>query len=112
MATKRPENTGRKTGSGREATQFKPGVDWTGNAAGRPKGSRNKLCEDYYATMLRLFEEGGEKALRDVMENQPAQFMQAIGKILPAQVGFDEDHADSFLDVLKALGRASRSRDE
>jgi Family of unknown function (DUF5681) len=47
MVKHRPESTGGKQVTGRELTQFKPGQ--SGNPKGRPKGSRNKLSEEFLA---------------------------------------------------------------
>jgi hypothetical protein len=40
---------------------FKPGQ--TGNPAGRPKGSRNKLAEDFVADAYQKWQQHGPKAL-------------------------------------------------
>jgi hypothetical protein len=79
---------------------------------GKPKGSRNQLCSEYLDTMHALFREGGEKALRKVMEENPAQFMRAIGDLVPKEFGVADDAAtNSFAKVWEYIGKMGREAD-
>jgi hypothetical protein len=62
-----PENTGSK----QAATQFKPGQ--SGNPAGRPRGSKNKLSEAFWRDMSEAWEQGGAAAIKRVMDEDPAK---------------------------------------
>lgn len=64
--------------------QFKKGQ--SGNPAGRPKGSRNRLETEFISALVDAFEEGGVEAIRKVRDNEPAVFLNVIAKILPKQV--------------------------
>ena len=80
----------RKPGPGRP---FKKGQ--SGNPAGRPLGARNHLSESYISDLHTLWQEGGIKAARRVMKEQPAEFMRAVGKLVPQQFGMaDQDKPD------------------
>jgi hypothetical protein len=72
-----------------------------GNSAsvGRPKGSRNKLAQDYIDTYYRLFQEGGEQALREVMLKSPAKFLQLGVLLLPQHFKFEHEHTGRIVAV-------------
>lgn len=57
---------------------FAPG---TSGGPGRPKGARNVLSEKFLQAALNVFEEGGEEALRKMMENDPAGFSRVLGSL-------------------------------
>ena len=74
-----PEDTGQKLD-----TRFKPGR--SGNPAGRPRGSRNKLGERYLDDLLETWEERGPSALVACATKEPAQFCKIVANILPKEV--------------------------
>ncbi len=62
---------------------FKSGSEWNGNAAGRPKGSRNKLCEDFIKALADDFAESGIEAIKQARADRPAQYIAIIAGLLP-----------------------------
>ena len=66
-----PENTGRNQ-DGTFARGF------SGNPAGKPKGARHKLSEDFFKAMAKAFEERGELALAEMISEKPADFIKTI----------------------------------
>jgi hypothetical protein len=71
----------------KEDTQFKPGCE---GGPGRPKGSRDKLSYAFIEALNTTFEEltdkdkpAGIEALRELRDNQPAQYANVIGKLMP-----------------------------
>ena len=76
---RRPDNAGRK-----QDARFKPGQ--SGNPAGRPKGSRNKLGEEFVAEVYADWCEHGAVALQTVRETRPDVYVKVVASLLPRQV--------------------------
>jgi hypothetical protein len=73
----------------REDTQWKPGQ--SGNPKGRPKGSRNKLSEEWIRALAAKFDEHGDELLDELIQKHPTVFGQLIAKLVPKEVGIDLD---------------------
>lgn len=76
--TDTPETTGRN-----QDGTFAPGV--SGNPAGRPKGSRHKLAEDFCAALLKDFETNGSSAIELMRAEKPGEYIRAIASIIPKE---------------------------
>lgn len=74
--------TGKKTGKGKPPVehQFKPGNP------GRPKGSRNKLGEDFIAALHDDFQEHGVEAIQAVRKDKPDAYLKVLAMILPKEL--------------------------
>ncbi len=68
----------------RHPTQYRPGQ--SGNPAGRPKGSRGKLGEDFLRTLQEDFRQHGAKAVETVRETKPADYLKVIASVLPKAI--------------------------
>jgi len=75
------------------STLFKPGQ--SGNPKGRPKGSRNKVSEDFLKDLHSAWNETyidettgkrvkvGREAIRQVLRNEPAKALAIMTQVLP-----------------------------
>jgi hypothetical protein len=82
----------------------------SGNPAGRPKGSRNKLGEDFIRALQEDFQEHGKQAIVEVRTERPHEYLKVVASILPKQVEIKEGNFDGFSEEqLAALVYAARS---
>lgn len=64
----------------REDTQFKPGNQ---RGPGRPKGSKNKISEDFLQSFHKIWLERGEAALLRMVDERPAEFIKVAASLIP-----------------------------
>jgi hypothetical protein len=104
-----PKITGRARSLANLAPPWQPGQ--SGNPLGRPKGIKNEINREFLLAVQADFHVHGSATLRKMRTKNPARYIEMIARLLPREHSVDEDQADSFIEVLKALGRASRSRE-
>lgn len=96
-----------------EAEPKKPWLFPPGNNAnpfGRPKGSRNKLGEQFIQALQADFEANGKVAIEEVRTDRPHEYLKVIASLLPKQVEIKEGAFDGVSDEqLAALVYAARS---
>src|ERR1700704_3630170 len=88
--------------------RFEPGNTYGRNGlAGRPKGSRNKLCRAVLEDLMADWAEGGAAAIKIMRMERPAEYVRAMVSILPKELilesgmdGFDDDTLDDLLAAL------------
>ena len=107
IVARKPESTGEKQATGRELTQFKPGQ--SGNPKGRPKGSRNKLSEDFFRDLCEAWQAFGKPALETMAMLYPVEFVRLVASLMPkepeatiAPVTVMERMSDAQLDAMMA----------
>lgn len=81
-------------GAGRdESGRFAPGN------AGRPKGSRNKLGEDFLSKLQADFQQHGAEVIQKVREDKPDVYLKVVASILPQQVEVRVDPLEEMSDA-------------
>ncbi len=89
--------------------QIKPGQVL--NPAGRPKGSRNKLTQDFVAAMCEDFRLNGAAVVEKVRSEKPDVYLRVIAGLVPQQVEhgeagafseMSEDELDRFIEAKTA----------
>lgn len=96
MPARGPEPTGKKQGRGSEATQFKPGQ--SGNPAGRPKSSRNKLGEAFLEALHADFEQHGTDAIQQARLESPLGYIKVCASILPKDLNININPLEELTD--------------
>jgi Family of unknown function (DUF5681) len=72
----------------------------SGNPAGRPKGSRAKLAEDFCQALLDDFAKGGAAAIMAMRDERPGEYIRAIASVIPKE--FEGNVTGDLSDDLKS----------
>ena len=103
-ATKKKAATDNTVGKQLRPFHFKPGQ--TGNPKGRPKGSRNKLGEDFLSDMLTVWREVGEDCIRRTAAEHPEKLVSIMAGILPKELNVNTNPVEELTDDELAAGIA------
>ncbi len=88
-----PENTGPIKD---EFGRFLPGV--SGNPAGKPKGARTKLGEQFLSALQQDFEANGAAAIIEVRESRPSDYLKVIASLMPKDLNLNVNNLDDATD--------------
>lgn len=102
-----------KTDSQSRPWQFGPGNN--ANPAGRPKGSRNKLGEQFVADIYADWQKHGVATIELVREKKPDAYLKVVASLLPKELNVrvseledlaDKELDDHLFDLVQAVGPA------
>jgi hypothetical protein len=68
--------------------QFQAGQ--SGNPAGRPKGSRNKLSECFLKALADDFDANGIAVIEKVREDRPHEYLKIVATVLPKHMQLED----------------------
>jgi hypothetical protein len=91
---------------------FKSGAEWTGNAAGRPKGSRNKLSEDFLKALADDFSQNGRAAIVAVREEDPSKYLTIVAQVVPKDIDLTVKGSSAFERVWRMIGGEANDQPE
>jgi hypothetical protein len=74
------DTTGRKQNN----HLFKAGQ--SGNPAGRPRGSRNRLAEAFIQALAQDFEAHGAEAIAKCRDKHPGKYLSVVAQLLPKEI--------------------------
>lgn len=91
-----------------EKFKWQPGQ--SANPNGRPKGSRNKLGEDFISAVAADFEKHGAATIKLVREERPHEYLKVVAGILPKELNvrtnaleeLSEDDLAVAIDALRS----------
>jgi hypothetical protein len=75
---------------------WKPGQ--SGNPAGRPKGSRHKLSEDFLKALAEDFENHGKDAIERMREERPGDYIRVIASLVPKDLNLNVNEYEHWTD--------------
>ena len=91
----------------------------SGNLKGRPKGSRNKLGEDFIAALHEDFQKHSAKVIERVRTERPDAYLKVIASIVPKQLDigsanpfevWTDDELESLGEMLQAVRGMAESK--
>lgn len=93
------KNEGRTSEGRFIAGQLPPvGVQFQPGNPGRKKGARNQLDNDFVAALLNDFREHGVKAIMDMRDKNPGEYVRAIVAVLPKEHNVRVGDLDELTD--------------
>jgi hypothetical protein len=80
---------------------FLPGNN--ANPAGRPKGSRNKISQDYIHELAADFEKYGLEVIVRLREEDPRAYIKCVADLVPKEFDIKHDAGDAFLQLWQGM---------
>jgi hypothetical protein len=80
---------------------FPKGV--SGNPAGRPKGSRSKISQDYISELAADFEKYGIDVIVRLREEDPRAYIKCVADLVPREFDIKHDAGDAFLQLWQGM---------
>lgn len=73
------------------------------NPNGRPKGSRNKLSEDFLKDFHDAWQEHGKNSLKQMATDKPAEFVKAAVQLMPRDLHVKADASEAFVKIWERI---------
>lgn len=67
----------------------------SGNPAGRPKGARHKLAQDFIRVLAEDFVANGKEVIEKLRQDNPAAYAKTISGVLPKIIELEDEEDDS-----------------
>jgi hypothetical protein len=83
------------------STLWKPGV--SANPAGKPRGARRRLSEDFLNDFHRMWKRKGIKALERVADSDPSTFVRVGALLMSKDVRITAEVGESFTKLWAAI---------
>lgn len=80
-----------------ELGRFLPGV--SGNPAGKPKGARTKLGEQFLSALQEDFQAHGVEAIQAVRQERPQDYLKVIASLMPKDLNLNVNNLDDATDA-------------
>jgi hypothetical protein len=81
----------------------------SGNPAGRPKGARSKLGQQFLEKMLADFEKHGIEVIENVRIKKPDQYLKVVASILPKEIEAGEETLNALSEILTRIDGRTRT---
>ena len=75
---------------------FKPGQ--SGNPAGRPKGARSKLGEQFCQDVYEKWQEAGSRCIDEMIADKPGDFVKLVATMLPKEMNLTVSDGSDLSD--------------
>jgi Family of unknown function (DUF5681) len=95
------EPTPAKTPANNLRPPWQPGE--SGNPAGRPKGARSKLGEDFINALRADFEKHGIETVEKVRVDRPADYIKVVASLLPKEISGPDSEPIAFTEIRRVI---------
>lgn len=78
----------------------------SGNPAGRPMHSRQRLSEAFISAIGEDFEKHGKKTIEQMRRKKPEAYVRVVADLLPKNIKVGEGEGEAFVSLWKRISGA------